>query len=455
MLQFPRHDTLAPQAVTRGAVEYEPIPKLADILNVFISRSANVVTVLAVLWLVSTGLPRSQYVEFGFWWGMGIMVGGLLLGGLSSALTRTVMTRGSLPDAIAHPWRSLRGRSARVVAVVIVATAVALGWVATRRASAPSAAANLLLACFLGILFQLNGALASIVRALEIRRQLVWMCAWQMLLVPSGLVIALLAVRGSATSITALAGIGGGYVFAFIASLTSIRRCLVNFGRTTGLREVFIAARRDVVVFTLVNFFAYALLNGDFALVRYIGDSQTVETVGGTKIFFERCVLPVWLIMASAASLQVLRSTRPAGSHTLRLSLSTGSSARLALFATLAALGSTGAYVVYSRWIIAGRGAADSVLVLLAALGYVFNGFVATLLDLFVLRTPVRAVIVFFAVALALLGAQQSLLIRFFGIPGWSVGWLFANGLLATALIYLCSRLSVKPASQRARGADY
>jgi hypothetical protein len=397
-------------------------------MNVAASRAASIVTILVVMILLSKSLSNAEYVDFGFWWGMAIMVGGLLLGGVSAALARHTALEQSLPGVLGTVTARV-GVPVLLLVFSAVLLAVPAWWGPLKHARPLMAGVALLL----GMLIQANAALAGFARVLAMRRELLVLGLVQAVLVPTGLMLGLMTSRQGPDALSALLGIAIGNATALAASLALMGLLSAGRGYTASLSSILRSAGRNLVAFTIINCFAYTILNGDFLILRKVGGAATLEQIGPVKIFFERFVLPVWLVIATASSLQVFRM--PAAD--LGTSSQPGAPrgvARVFAVVTAAAIISAGCFLGYEALMARGP-SRESWVSCVAAVGYVANAFAATLLDIFVLATSLPRAAVGLGILLACFGAGQSLLVMHSGSSGWAVGWVLWNSLLVLVLM--------------------
>ena len=61
-----------------------------DFLNISIGKIANFLTTASIFYLVSGRTGSNEFSLFGYWWSIGIMIGGILLGGIASAAVREI-----------------------------------------------------------------------------------------------------------------------------------------------------------------------------------------------------------------------------------------------------------------------------------------------------------------------------------------------------------------------------
>jgi glycosyltransferase involved in cell wall biosynthesis len=380
--------------------------------------------------LLSRSLPIAEYVNFGFWWGMSIMIGGIALGGVSAALARQVALDQALPALLANNLFLARTPVVLLgVVLVLLASAKVLStwqhsqWVLVS------------LAPVLGALIQASATLAAIIRVLSMRRHLVILGLAQAILVPIGLVFGLKAAISPPTALSALIGISVGNAMALAASLVFLRYLPLDRTSVESVEQRSDSASRNLLAFTVVNFFVYALLNGDFLIIRSLATTTTLEQIGPIKIFFERFVLPLWLVLATASSLQVFRASSSSLGNPGILTRIRAIS-RLAGAALVGALVSAACYLGYLSLTLPGK--SDGVwLVVVAAVGYAVYGVTTTLLDIFVLANPLARAIPVLALLLACCGVGQIWLVVHFEKWGWAVGWAFWNSLLALVLIII------------------
>jgi hypothetical protein len=408
--------------------------KLVDLGNLVVAKGANFLLTLLIFGLVSGGLDAGQFANFGYWWSIAIMVGGVLLGGLSSGLIRVVSVRGSL----AH-LRTVATRSATGSAVALAGIAgLALFWPSQR---------ELFILCggvaAFGIVFQLQTSVLALLRAATATRANAVASALVVILVPAVLWATLGSRRDLQRIFICLAvAFIVGTVAASVTTRQAFGSMLTPRADLPQRDPLFLSS---VGSFTAINVFSYASLNIDFTLFKWMQTPDDFAVMATGKIFFERFLLPALLVIAGAFSLSVLRYSNPA-------SLETGNTARVEIrvrprYVAVAGAVGGGAVLGYLWFVTSIRGDARSLpigVVACIAAGYMVYAFNAVLFDVLVVRRGPGAVVRHVAGFLLLCLMSQAAAIHFFGMAGWAVGWFLFN----IAVLAILVRDGVYPLSR-------
>lgn len=395
--------------------------RLVDLANLIIAKGANFVLTALVFMLLSNGMDTQAFGEFGYWWSIAIMIGGVLLGGVSSALVRTAVLKGSLRQ-LAAPLRC--------ATQVLLAFATVL---ALTLFTSPQWAAHTFLfigVALFGLAVQVQTALLALLRAVEATRSNVLASFLIVLLVP----VVLSLMLGTERTLTRIFFfLAFAFALGALAVLVSARRQLGPLfthesGVSVGGRGFF----SNALAFTAVNVFSFALINIDFTFFRFVGTTENFALMATCKVFFERFVVPVLMVFAGAISLRILRYQSGDGAAAACLE------ARVIpqqLVASVMAV----ALVTFAYWIFATEIRSDTATIPLgwvacAAIGYLLYAVNGILFDLLVLRRSLVMVIAHVTFFLLLGAVIQIVAIFNFGVPGWAVGWLVLNAVFAVLM---------------------
>ena len=393
--------------------------RFIDVFNLIIAKGASFFLTAILFAFISKGMDSLAFAEFGYWWSIGVMVGGLLLGGVSSSLVRLTAMGGTLRDL------RLPSRDAVLVVagVAVFAATVAASWLEWTYWVTlwPAVAA-------FGVVLQCQSALLSLLRAVEATRANALASAFIVAMVPLSLYLALGSQRALLPVFLTLAcAYTFGTAGAFAITRSTFASIFVRPGKSALTSGSFAA---NTVAFTVVNFFSYAVVNVDFTLFRLIGTPQDFATMAGCKIFFERFLLPLLLVFAGAVSLRVLRKSPGSDRILLELRLSPTT-------VGLALLGVVGLALAYTGF--ASNLHSDAVVLpwywaCCAVAGYLLYTLNAILFDVLVVIHRPAIVLIYVIASLVLGGAIQATAIVGFGVAGWALGWLVFNFLIAIAL---------------------
>ena len=148
-----------------------------DFLNLLIVKGANFSLVATIFFLVRIEVDTAAFIDFGFYWGLALMIGGVLFGGLGSTLVRLVSVSGSIQSIVDHP-------GVRAVSLVFCAIFLANIFVAIQ--AADIVGSMLVSMMGLGAVIQLHLAIMSILRAVKATKYL-FVCASAMFILVTGL----------------------------------------------------------------------------------------------------------------------------------------------------------------------------------------------------------------------------------------------------------------------------
>lgn len=395
--------------------------RIVDLVNLIIAKGSNFLLTVLLFTLISHGMDAHAFGEFGYWWSIAIMIGGVLLGGLSSALVRVTAVHGSMR----HLAVPLRHAGLGLLVLVVV-------WSVALLAFPQYASLLLLLAAvgLFGIVVQAQTAVLSLLRAIEATRANMIASVLIVVCVPLSLYLALGAERGLSRVFGLLAA---AFALGTLAALVTSRRklgYLLAPGSTSGASVATFFANASS--FTAINVFSYAIVNVDFTLFRMIGTPAEFAVMATGKVFFERFVVPALMVFAGAVSLRVLRHPHAAGGPEARLDVRLGPRAWYGAFAMVVVL-------VFAYWIFAHKIRGDVTTIPLpwvvcASIGYLLYAINGILLDVMVVQRPLITVVWHVAGFIVLGGVMQAFAIYSLGVPGWALAWLLFNVVVAVVL---------------------
>lgn len=388
--------------------------RFVDLVNLIIAKGSNFVLTMLLFAIVARGMDTHAFGEFGYWWSMALMMGGVLLGGLASAMVRGVAMHGSLHYLLAPM------RHAAFALLALAAVFVTLMMAFPDQISLVMLLGVLVL---FGIAVQTQTVVLTLLRALEATRVNALASAGIVVVVPLVLMALLGDIRAMISLFSALAvAFVIGTVVALVIGRGQLGHLFIHDGRTRpGLAGFFTNAS----AFTAVNVFTYVIVNLDFTLFRQIGSPDDFAVIATAKVFFERFVLPALLVFGGAVSMRVLRHPHAGGSSVARLQLRTSPAffgGMLVAIMLLAAL-----YEGFAKLIRGDTQTIGLVWAACAAAGYLVFTINSILFDVLVVQRNLKVVIVRVTSFLVLGGAVQVLAISRFGVPGWAFGWLFFN----------------------------
>jgi hypothetical protein len=402
--------------------------RLVDLANLIVAKGSNFLLTVVLFALISRGMDSHAFGEFGYWWSIAIMIGGVLLGGLSSALVRVAAVHGSLR----HLLNPLRHAAIGLLAVALVWSGIV--WALPQFSSL----AFLMAAVGLfGLSVQAQTAVLSLLRAAEATRTNAVASTAIVMIVPLFIFFWMRTASELPQIFFGLAvAFAIGTITAMAISSTTLSplwtRCVVS-GTSIG------AFVKSMSSFTAVNIFSYAVVNIDFTLFRLIGTPEDFAVMASAKVFFERFVVPMLMVFSGAISLRVLR--HPHKSTGSNLQLSAHINFRFLLWAIATVLLLVGAYWVFTRLIRADAVAMSLFWVACASAGYLLYAVNGMMLDVLVVQHSLATVVKHIVGFLLLSGAVQGLSIATFGVPGWALGWLCINLVVAAILSRSCLRL--------------
>lgn len=394
---------------------------LSDVLNLIVSKGGNFTLTTFVFFVAGRGMSADDFSEFGYWWSIAIMFGGLLFGGVAIALVRIFIKSGTLLHIVAPFVQFL------TLAFSII-LCVALLWVYF--SSNLNSLLLFLVLIFFGILVQIQTVIFTFLRVLNASRVNGLSTIGGVLIISA---IMLILMDVSHDIIFIFSALCGAY-FAGIVLVTLIARKELNsiFLQNNSVSLNFKGFIAGASAFTVINAFSYIVVNIDFTISHQIlKESVHFTNIGTAKIYYERFLLPLLLIIAGAASMRLLRDQSNSSVFTInwrRLPLILG-------VGVLVMLLMVAGYAVFI-WIIRGEcSAIDLYMATFASLGYLLMAVNGVFLDMLALRFNLRTVAVYTFSFIIVGACVQLFAISYFNAIGWSVGWLIFNILVHLSLL--------------------
>jgi hypothetical protein len=397
-----------------------------DLFNLMIGKASSFLLTAILFSIASRVIDANAFPLFGYWWSIGIMIGGVFLGGTSSATVRMMMVTESLKPALHFSkWF--------IVTVLLTALAIAVAATYVGLANPDQILLVAVVSAF-GIGVMLQAVIFGLLRALEASRANTIASVVVVFLVPgltwllSGDHPRLLQLFGALAIAFAF-----GAVACFIIAWPMFQKLLrSDTAQAYDSRRI----ARDAFAFTVVNIFSYAVVNVDFTLIKWIGTQDEFVLISSSKVYFERFVLPGLLVFAGAISLRVLRH---AGQPSIGLArIETRLSAILAASALLLIFAVTLGYWVFTVLIRNDPHQLAWASVIAASVGYLLFAFNAVLLDVLVLRVSTMVVLAHVLTFIALGGAIQWFAFITLRVSGWGGGWLVFNAAVTVVLAFEC-----------------
>lgn len=399
--------------------------RLVDLVNLVVAKGGNFLLAILVFGVMSRSMNESSFSEFGYWWSIALMVGGVLFGGISATLIRLVSIHGSLLSHVRSLLTSL------AIGLLLLG---GLGIIVILWLGYDFEATCLLLAVGgFGVAMQFQAMLLSLLRAAcataaTIRASVAWvisvpLCLWTFSFQETDLSRIFLWM--------ALAMAIGFGVAAWVSG-PSLWRLFSTQPSSSGSQESLV---RNTASFVAVNFFSFAFVNIDFTLFREIGTASEYSAMAAVKIFFERFALPLMLVFSGAVSMRVLRQPDggAGGQRGINISIRRNLYSVFTLIALI--IGLTVAYQVLTPLFTQREVALTPVLSGIVVAGYVLYMLNGVFWDVLVLRKSTRGILWRTSGLLIGYAFLQYFSIRNYGISGWAIGWFLANLVVTLVLL--------------------
>ena len=400
-----------------------------DLANIIITKGANFFSTAFVFTLSSNRLDGTEFANLGYWWGIGVMFGGVFMAGLSSAIIREVFERKSLHN-IKHIFL-------KIVLALIVLTLFL--YIVIHLTNAAEHYYLLFFSFIFGVILQLQISVLALLRAIEASRANFIASASLVVSVP--FCFYLLTYDGITVK-ALMESVVVSYAVGLVFILMSSKRYLISL--FSGKNKKKINNRKfygNIGSFGLISAYVSIILVIDVSIFKYDPHVIGFDAVATGKIYFERFVLPFLLVLSGALSVMILRYD---GEHPAILELEV--SPKSIILIILTAISVSAGYYLY----IIAYNKVDLILpplaVVLVAIGYIIYVVNGLLLDVLVIRSGLRKVLSIVALFLAGNIFFQYFIILGFGVGGWSAFWLTFN--LTVLLVLMLNGCASKHVTQ-------
>ena len=387
-----------------------------DFFNLLVVKSSNFILVATIFFIVRQHLDSSLFIEFGFYWGTGLLVGALLFGGFGSTLVRFVSLYGGI-GAIGGD-RTI----SKLLTAVLVFIAASLYIVGK---GLDNKIISLLMVVSLGMVIQLHLVIMSLFRAVRATRELLFGGALMAVVIPSIFIYL-------TNSIDTIETIFRNLTISYLISLIILMALLAyiarhdekdrseNIFQSKGFKEGYLS-------FTMVTVFSNLIILVDFYFLREMLSSEDLAKAGVAKIYFDRFVLPLLSVMTGAISLNILRSKTESIARNAGFTTNFGLDRKrvLAVIPVLLFI-----FIGYYVFIFVGPSNAVSLSYLQAScviLGYVVYSFNSIFLDILVIKFASSTLFLILSSYLIVSSLVYYFAISTFSLKGWVSALIILN----------------------------
>lgn len=400
---------------------------LIDLANILISRGGSFLLTLSIFFIIGRGMPPKEFAEFGYWWSISLMIGGLLLGGQSLAISRSFVLHGSLQHLV-RPF---------VKFLIVLLSAATL----TLLLSTYVFEIDVERVFFWGVLFafgfilQIQVTLFAIFRVAEMFQVNFWATVLNLVLI-----LVAVAIFAEMGRLEGIINVYKSLVISFIVGLFGmfyIGRGEIKkvFKKGESRNQSLVGFFSGSLVFMVINAFNYVVVNADFTISRNFMNSNDFFVAATAKIYFERFVLPLLLVVAGVFSMRVLRERDIDNLYRYKYK-NYLSYKKIAIF-VFGILFICGGYIVFVELFRRDAVALNVTMVFCLAVGYMLMAINGVMLDAFAMKYNFGTVFVATFSMVFLYCVIQILAINMHGLLGWSVGCLLFNMFVHATLFYM------------------
>jgi O-antigen/teichoic acid export membrane protein len=395
--------------------------KISDIANLILARGSNFLVTLFIFGLISRELSAHDYAEFGYFWSLSLMIGGVSLGGLSSAVITSVLTHRSLGQL---------SRVLRFVFYIAIIFSIGIIFLSCMFPGYENILMLLLSLTLLGFSIQLQTTVLALLRAAELTSS----NFYASLILPFLIPFFYFAIKETRSLPIVFFTLSAAFLLStivvLILSYHSMKFLYCKKNVPANVNDFkFI---KNLKSFTFVNIFSYAITNIDFTIFKVLSSPLDFQTMAASKIFFDRFILPILFVIAGAISLHVIRKS--ATSDLIMAKLEVEVHRLIAPIVICATLFIAFLFWIYSNKFLHSANTVPLTMIVYLTLGYILYAFNGILFDVLVVQHSFKKVAIYVSFFVVLAIVLQATAIITFGLSGWCIAWFIFNLLATLAL---------------------
>lgn len=407
--------------------------KWGDLVNTVIVKGCNFLLVFLIFLIARTGLDSNIFIDFGFYWSVSLLIGGILLGGASSAFVRFIGVSGS--------FKSFFNEVSVRLSLMLLFISVLLSLLVSRGSVLSGYSLYFQLFAF-GLIMQMQMAVITLMRALNSMLEVTVTSSIMLVVSPLFFFIMFDEVKGDLSDI--FSTLVTSFIFSFFLIIGVCYKQINKLYQADHEKHIqsltvsqFLAAYYS---FTAINIFSYSFTTMDFYILREIKIEGLLEIAGTAKIYFDRFVTPTLSVFAATMSIGILRtkSKYVVGNRDIEIDIKP-SLFSMTKFIALGLVCAAG----YFLFVSLGNGVSTPLNIgaaLVITSGYIIYVINSVLFDVMVLKHNARFLIISVTIFLICAFPINYFSIRLFGLAGWVFYWPLMNLVVLLFLYNYVSR---------------
>tara|TARA_B100000575_G_scaffold294067_1_gene307834 strand:+ start:9238 stop:10491 length:1254 start_codon:yes stop_codon:yes gene_type:complete len=267
-----------------------------DFLNLVSFKAFNFLIVLILFTSVRNNFGDQDFIDFGYYWNISLMLAGIIFGGISATILRILNVSGGVRSLV-------DSKILKVFIAMNVLIGVAILSIFFLKPSLEKIYLFLLFA--FGLFFQIQTLLITIMR---IKKYSLKMHASSIISVifVLGCFYYLLNIDNDTNQL--FLNLVISYMCSLIIIIIFLRGSLYDLYSSSDENSLnLVDFKNSYITYTAINTFSYVYLTIDFYLLRELLSEDQLMVAGSTKIYFDRFIIPFLTIISGLFSLNVYR----------------------------------------------------------------------------------------------------------------------------------------------------
>lgn len=402
-----------------------------DFFNLISFKLVNFVIVAAIFFYVRNNFSNQDFIDFGYFWNISLMLAGIFFGGLSATITRILNIQGGIKSLVESNILKL---------FIIFNIFIALSIILIAFTLPDFGKIYFFLLFTFGLFFQIQTLLITVMRVKKYSVKMNVSAIISLIVVLSCFYF-LTNVEDSTEKL--FFNLVISYLLSLVCIIFFLKSTLINLYDRNEKTLDFKEYKDSYVAYTAINIFTYAYLTIDFYLLREMLSEEQMILAGSTKIYFDRFIIPFLTIISGVFSLNVYRtkSNSIVGNEDIKINFEVNKK-YLALIPLIIFITCFVYFYVYST-----NQSINFLQVFILSFCYIIFNINGVLLDGVAIKQKpliLTCIVIFFLLASYI---AYFILIKAFEFNGWIIGMTFLN-ILGFILFYIFTRSSKLTASQ-------
>ena len=267
-----------------------------DFFNLISFKLLNFIVVISIFFYVRNNFNNQDFVDFGYYWNISLMLAGVLFGGLSATIIRILNVKGGIKSLVDTNILKLL-----ILFNIIIAFSVVL----IAFISSDFKKIYLFLLFSFGLFFQIQTLLITVMRVKKYSLKMNVSAIISVIVVLSCFYI-LTNLEDSTEKL--FFNLVISYLISLICIIIFLKRTLIELYDDNEKNLDFKEYKDSYITYTAINIFTYVYLTIDFYLLRELLPEEEMILAGSTKIYFDRFIIPFLTIISGVFSLNVYRT---------------------------------------------------------------------------------------------------------------------------------------------------